>query len=79
MLPFNQVISVIGSIIILGAYFALQRKMIRAEQRAYSVLNFVGAGLLAWVAVAESQVGFILLEGTWALLSIPGMLRRAAA
>jgi hypothetical protein len=77
MLPFNQVISVVGSAIILGAYFALQRRMLRAEQRAYSAMNFIGAGLLTWVAVSESQVGFILLEGTWALLSLPGMLRRA--
>lgn len=76
MLPLTQVVSIIGSILILGAYFALQRGMLRSEQRGYSVLNFVGAALLAWVAVVEWQIGFIVLEGTWALLSLPGMLRR---
>lgn len=73
---FPQIVSVVGSVIILGAYFALQRGNLRSEQRMYSALNFVGAGLLAWVAVVEWQIGFILLEGTWALLSVPGMLRR---
>jgi len=74
-----QIVSVIGSIIILGAYFALQRGLIRSDQRMYSAFNFFGAGLLAWVAVVEWQVGFILLEGTWALLSVRGMFKEAAA
>lgn len=77
-MPVNQVLSVLGSLLILGAYFALQRGRLRAEQRSYSALNFVGAAVLAYVAVMERQVGFILLEGTWALLSVPGMLRRPA-
>lgn len=77
-MPINQVLSVLGSLLILGAYFALQRGRLRAEQRSYSALNFVGAAVLAYVAVMERQVGFILLEGTWALLSVPGMLRRPA-
>lgn len=77
MFPLSQVVSIIGSILILGAYFALQRGMLRSDQRGYSALNFVGAALLAWVAVVEWQIGFMLLEGTWALLSVPGMLRRA--
>jgi hydrogenase-4 membrane subunit HyfE len=76
MLPFSQIVSVIGSLIILGAYFALQRKMLRAEQRAYSALNLVGAGLLTGVAIVEAQVGFLLLQVTWALLSLAALLRR---
>lgn len=75
---FNQLLSVVGSLLVLGAYFALQRGLLASESRAYSALNFFGAGLMTWVAVAEQQVGFILLEGTWALLSLPGMLRARA-
>ena len=66
-----------GAFVILGAYLALQREWLDSKDRSYSAMNFVGAALLTWVAVADRRVGFILLEGSWALLSIPGMLRRA--
>ena len=74
----NQFVSVIGSLLILGAYFALQRGLLASETRLYSALNFAGASLLSAIAVLEWQLGFILLEGTWAILSIPGLLRRTA-
>ena len=48
-------------------------RSIVAEHRA--ALSRFGAALLAAVAVAENQIGFIMLEGTWAILSIPGTLR----
>ena len=75
----NQVLSIVGSLLVLGGYFALQRGHLTSASRAFSALNFFGAGLMTWVAVAEWQIGFILLEGTWALLSLPGLLRRARA
>ena len=75
----NQLLSVAGSLLVLGAYFALQRGVLASGSRSYNALNFFGAGLLTWVAVAEWQIGFILLEATWALLSFPGMLRRVPA
>lgn len=75
----NQLLSVAGSLLVLGAYFALQRGRLTSDSRVYNALNFVGAGLMTWVAVAEWQIGFILLEGSWALLSAPGMFRGARA
>jgi hypothetical protein len=72
----DQLIAVIGAVVILGAYLALQRGWLGPKDRSYSVLNFVGAALLTWVAVVDRRWGFILVEGAWALLSVPGMLRR---
>jgi hypothetical protein len=60
---------------VLGAYFAYQRGWMGREDRAYNALNFVGAGLLTWVATLEWQWGFILVEGAWSLLSLWALLR----
>ena len=72
---FYQIVSVAGAVVILAAYAALQQGWLRPRSRTYSVLNFVGAGLLFWVAVVDQRMGFILVEGAWALLSVPGMIR----
>lgn len=74
----HQLVSIIGAAMILGAYAGLQRKWLGLHQRTYHALNFVGSALLAVSAVRDGNVGFIVLEGTWALLSIPGMVRPAA-
>jgi hypothetical protein len=77
----NQVLSLIGAAMILAAYLAFQRGWLGRTHRLYHALNFAGSSLLTYVAVSERQAGFIVLEGAWALLSIPGTLKppRAAA
>jgi hypothetical protein len=71
----HQVVSVAGAVLVLGAYLGLQRGWLGASTRMYNTLNFVGAGLLCWIAVVDQRAGFIMLEGAWALLSVPGMLK----
>jgi hypothetical protein len=73
---FDQIVSLLGAALILAGYVALQRDWLPRESRAYNVLNFVGSALLTYVAVKDRRVGFIILEGAWALLSVPGMFRR---
>ena len=74
-----QIVSVLGAILILGAYAMLQRGAMSRDDRLFNVMNFVGSSLLAWVAIVDQRVGFIALEVAWALLSVPGMLRRKAS
>jgi hypothetical protein len=69
-----QLVSVVGATMILIAYAALQAGRLGRENVSYNVLNLVGSALLAWVAVIDRRVGFIVLETAWALLSIPPLV-----
>ena len=71
----SQIVSLVGAAFLLGAYLALQRGWLAPRERLYNAMNLVGAALLTAIAVLDGRWGFILLEGTWTLLSIPPLLR----
>ena len=71
-----QLVSMIGAAMILTAFYASQRGKLGREDRAYNALNFVGSALLTWIATVDRRWGFIVLEGSWALLSLWPLLRR---
>jgi hypothetical protein len=75
----SQVASIVGAVLVLAAYVALQRGWLGREHRSFHALNFFGSALLTVVAIVDRRAGFILLEGAWALLSLPGMFVRARA
>jgi hypothetical protein len=71
----NHLISFTGAFLILGAYAANQFGRLGRDDRAYNALNLVGAVLLTVVAWQARQWAFVLLEGVWALLALPPLLR----
>ena len=69
-----QVVSILGALLILLAFAANQLGRVDTSNLSYQAANFVGSGILTVVAVIEAQLGFILLEGTWALISLWGIV-----
>ncbi len=67
--------SVTGAALVLFAYAAQHFGRLSAKGAAYLMLNFVGGIFLCWVAVSTKQLGFILMEGAWVLISLSGLWR----
>jgi hypothetical protein len=72
-----QLVQIVASLFILAAFGATQRGVLDQKSRVYLTLNLVGSAVLAVQAAQTGQLGFLLLEATWALISARGLARRS--
>jgi hypothetical protein len=70
----DQLIQIVGALLILAAFAAVQFDRMRPDSRLYLALNLVGSAILAVLAVGAAQWGFVLLEGVWAVVSAWGLV-----
>ena len=72
----DQLVQILGSLLILTAFAAAQRDLLSTESRTYLTLNLIGSAVLTVLAAHEQQWGFLLLEACWAMVSGWGLVAR---
>ena len=71
----DQIVQVVGALLILAAFMAAQFGWLGTSSRLYLVLNLVGSVVLTGLAWHERQWGFLLLEAVWAVVSAWGLFQ----
>lgn len=69
-----DVVEIVGALTILVAFAAAQAGRLQQRTVTYQLLNLLGSGVLATIAAVQSSWGFLLLEGSWAVISLIGLL-----
>ena len=72
---FRQVASFAGALLILIAYAGQQFSWMDPRKASYNILNGVGSGILAYIAFHPFQIGFVILEVAWTIISIFSLSR----
>jgi hypothetical protein len=66
--------SFLGATLILVAYVGHQMGWMNSCRVAYDTLNAIGSTILGYIAFHPFQIGFLILEVTWTLISIDALL-----
>lgn len=72
-------ISLIGAGLVLAAYIGHQAKWMHSDSLMYSLLNVLGSGVLACIALKPLQLGFLVTEGVWLSVSLVTLFRRLSS
>jgi hypothetical protein len=73
-MSFNDLIGTIGVGIVLIAYFLNNFSIIERNGSLYFILNILGASIACYASILIDYIPFIILEGSWALLSVISLI-----
>ena len=74
-MTYNDIIGSIGVALILFAYFLNTERLIQVNGKLFFVMNIIGAALACYASYLITYWPFVILEGTWVLVSIYGLMR----
>jgi hypothetical protein len=73
----TDIIGTIGVGLILVAYFLHIFNLLSKDNKLFFLLNIAGAGLACYASWMIDYWPFIILEGTWFLVSVIGLIKNA--
>jgi uncharacterized membrane protein len=71
----SDIIASIGVIILLIAFFLNLNKKLKADSKAYILMNFIGAGICGYASYMVKFYPFVVLEGIWAFVALISLLK----
>ena len=74
-MSYIDIISTVGVSLILLAFFLNTFKYLSASGKLYFMLNIVGGAFACYGSVLLNSVPFIILEGTWSLVALVGLIK----
>lgn len=72
---YNDIVGTAGVGLILLAYFCSIFGWINGKGKLFFLLNIVGAGLACYASWLIDYWPFVILEGTWLLVSVIGLIK----
>ena len=72
-----HIIGLCGTVFIVAAYWLLTEGLLKTEDRWFYIINLIGAGLLSISLLFHFNLGSMVIEIFWILVSIRGLMRRA--
>ena len=72
-----DLLGVVGSIIIIAAYFATQRGWVEASDWRFPLANLIGALLILLSLMVAWNLAAFVMEVFWIAISVYGLLRCA--
>ena len=72
---YNDIIGTIGVGLILLAYFCNTFGIFKNNSRLFFVLNAIGGGLASYASLLINYWPFVILEGTWFIVSLIGLFK----
>jgi hypothetical protein len=70
-----QALSLVGAALLLAAYAGHQLGWRLGKGLIYSFLNFAGSAMVTVSAIAPLNLGVVILEGVWAIVSAIAVVR----
>lgn len=72
-----DIVGSLGVATVIITYFLLQTGRLKSESLRYSVLNGLGAGLIAFSLLYSFNFSAFVVEVLWVLISVYGMIKYA--
>jgi hypothetical protein len=71
----SQVFGIMGVMLVLGAFFSIQKGLLNATNIIYPLMNLTGASFLLFSLVFRPNLPSILIEIAWMSISIYGIVK----